>query len=356
MIARPATDLREIVARLGGDLYNGGRAALVPGPGHSRKDRSLHLTVMDGRTIWHSFAGDRPDGVKAHLGLHEAEYRPLDHKAADRARRERAALEQAERRKHGRFCSIAWQGVLPLPGTPAATYLEGRGLPGVDCAALAFHPRMPRGYESKVPGPAVLACVQNAAGTPCGLHATFIKPDGSGKAGDRPKLMFGVTKAGAVRLAPMQAGKLAVAEGIETALSYAALTGIPTWAALSAGNLAAFALPPGVETLTIAADGDKAAPDWSRQHLEAEADWVAGELSAALSARLKLTLPRPIACSTHRWRYARSGVEGSGALWDADRRLGLCGDWFIGARIEAAWMSGTMLAEQIVAWDANNFR
>ena len=86
---------------------------------------------------------------------------------------------------------------------------------------------------------------------------------------------------------------------------------------------------------------------WARQHLEADPDWVASELSAALSTQLELTLPPPIACSTHRWRYARSGVEGSGAVWDAESRLGLCGDWFIGARVEAAWMSGTMLAQQI---------
>ena len=92
----------------------------------------------------------------------------------------------------------------------------------------------------------------------------------------------------------------------------------------------------------------QATPDWSRQHLEEDPNWVASELSAALSAQLELTLPPPIACSTHRWRYARSGVEGSGAVWDAGRRLGLCGDWFIGARVEAAWMSGTMLAQQIV--------
>ena len=95
----------------------------------------------------------------------------------------------------------------------------------------------------------------------------------------------------------------------------------------------------------------QAGPHWSRQHLEADADWVAGELSAALSAQLEMTLPAPIACSAHRWRYARSGVEGSGAHWDADRRIGLCGDWFIGARVEAAWMSGTMLAEKIATSD-----
>ena len=100
----------------------------------------------------------------------------------------------------------------------------------------------------------------------------------------------------------------------------------------------------------------QASPDWSRQHLEADADWVAGELSAALSARLELILPPPIALSTHRWRYAHSGVAGSDAFWDADRRIGLCGDWFIGARVEAAWMSGTMLAEQMGTWDSTIVR
>jgi predicted NAD/FAD-dependent oxidoreductase len=93
-------------------------------------------------------------------------------------------------------------------------------------------------------------------------------------------------------------------------------------------------------------------PDWSRQHLEADADWVAAALSAALSRRLGMALPSPIAGSVHRWRYARAAVEGSGALWDVDRRLGLCGDWLIGPRVESAWLSGTMLGERIAAADS----
>jgi predicted NAD/FAD-dependent oxidoreductase len=36
-------------------------------------------------------------------------------------------------------------------------------------------------------------------------------------------------------------------------------------------------------------------------------------------------------------------------MWDVNRRLGLCGDWLIGPRVEAAWMSGTALAERIGA-------
>jgi predicted NAD/FAD-dependent oxidoreductase len=95
----------------------------------------------------------------------------------------------------------------------------------------------------------------------------------------------------------------------------------------------------------------QASPDWSRRYLEADADWVAGQLSASFSSRLELPLPHVIASSTHRWRYARSGGEGSGARWDGDRGIGLCGDWLIGPRIEAAWLSGTRLADRIVSAD-----
>ena len=91
----------------------------------------------------------------------------------------------------------------------------------------------------------------------------------------------------------------------------------------------------------------QATPAWSIRHLEADPEWVAAELSAALSAQLALPLPPPIACGTHRWRYASSGNAGSGAYWDAERWVGLCGDWLSGPRVEAAWTSGTLLAEQI---------
>jgi len=95
----------------------------------------------------------------------------------------------------------------------------------------------------------------------------------------------------------------------------------------------------------------QASPAWSRSYLDADAEWVSATLSAALSERLGTAPPSPIARSTHRWRYARASVEGSGALWDKDQRLGLCGDWLIGARVEAAWRSGTQLAERIKASD-----
>lgn len=88
-------------------------------------------------------------------------------------------------------------------------------------------------------------------------------------------------------------------------------------------------------------------PDWSREALEWPPEDVTSVLLAALATRIGADLPPPIAHGAHRWRYARSGAAGSGALWDPELRLGLCGDWLIGPRVEAAWMSGTTLADRI---------
>jgi len=69
-------------------------------------------------------------------------------------------------------------------------------------------------------------------------------------------------------------------------------------------------------------------------------------LMAALAARLG-PMPAPLAVAAHRWRYAQSVGTGDGALWRPQARLGVCGDWLLGPRVEAAWTSGDMLAATI---------
>lgn len=91
-----------------------------------------------------------------------------------------------------------------------------------------------------------------------------------------------------------------------------------------------------------------ATPAWSTRHLEADPPWIARQLRVALAEALATELPRLLSESGHRWRYARSGADGSAALWDAGRRLGVCGDWLIGPRVEAAWLSGTRLAGRML--------
>ena len=91
----------------------------------------------------------------------------------------------------------------------------------------------------------------------------------------------------------------------------------------------------------------QASPAWSRLHLERSEAEVAGELLSAFYAVAE-TAPRPtVAVGAHRWRYARSGASGEGALWDARVGLGVCGDWLSGPRVECAWLSGRRLARMV---------
>lgn len=88
----------------------------------------------------------------------------------------------------------------------------------------------------------------------------------------------------------------------------------------------------------------QASPIWSKLHIEADPEWVSVTLKVALSKMLGLSLPPVAAESCHRWRFARSGADGSRALFDRNRQIGLCGDWLIGPRVESAWLSGKALA------------
>ena len=91
----------------------------------------------------------------------------------------------------------------------------------------------------------------------------------------------------------------------------------------------------------------QASPDWSRTHLEDEATAVETALLDQLADAIGAPLPPRLAISAHRWRFARSGAAGEEVLWDAQQRIGVCGDWLIGPRVEAAYLSGRILAETV---------
>ncbi|MFN3474736.1 MAG: NAD(P)/FAD-dependent oxidoreductase [Blastomonas sp.] len=87
--------------------------------------------------------------------------------------------------------------------------------------------------------------------------------------------------------------------------------------------------------------------DWSAAHLEDDAVTVTAHLLAELADAVGSDLPGVLAVQAHRWRYALSGAAGRTAMWDEELRLGLCGDWLIGPRIESAWVSGRALADLV---------
>ena len=91
-----------------------------------------------------------------------------------------------------------------------------------------------------------------------------------------------------------------------------------------------------------------ATPEWSAEHLEAPAEAVAEALLGAF-AKLGAETP-PAAWSAHRWRFADTEPAlDRVCCWDDERRIGLCGDWLNGGKVEGAWLSGRALARRIGA-------
>jgi renalase len=92
-----------------------------------------------------------------------------------------------------------------------------------------------------------------------------------------------------------------------------------------------------------------AAPEWSRRNLERSADAVAHDI---LMRFRELTGIRAAPCfsAAHRWRHALvERAAGPAFLWHEGARLGACGDWCLGPRVEAAFDSGEALAHAVLA-------
>ena len=90
-------------------------------------------------------------------------------------------------------------------------------------------------------------------------------------------------------------------------------------------------------------------PAWSRDHVEAEREWVAEQLLRRFFRDTGCE-DAPVAwIGAHRWRYAQTAQPlDSGYLWDAGTCLGVCGDWCNGSRVEGAFLSGRALGKAII--------
>lgn len=84
---------------------------------------------------------------------------------------------------------------------------------------------------------------------------------------------------------------------------------------------------------------------WSTAHLEDSAEAVV----AAMTAQCELAGHASYAAA-HRWRYALADKPlDAPFLWDAAQNIGLCGDWCLGGRLEAAYLSGRALGIRLAA-------
>jgi hypothetical protein len=155
------------------------------------------------------------------------------------------------------FVSALWERSRPPEGTVVETYLRMRRITAAIPPSIRFlqsHYHKP----TRTYWPVMLAAVSDAKGRILALHRTYLAPDGSAKAPVHPpKMTLGQVGGLSCHLGK-PANDMAVAEGIETALSVQMATGIPTWAGLSAGGLRRMVLPPAPDAglVTIAADAD----------------------------------------------------------------------------------------------------
>jgi Toprim domain len=149
----------------------------------------------------------------------------------------------------------------PIAGTLVETYLLHRGIAQLDaCPSLRFHPHCYyREGASQEIRPALLAAITDLDGRITGVQRTWLQPTGRGKAAvATPRRTLGRQLGNAVCFGSVEEVMLA-GEGIETVLSLkSVLPGLSMLAALSASNLGALVLPPGLKRLYVARDRDPA--------------------------------------------------------------------------------------------------
>jgi Toprim domain-containing protein len=249
--ARVAVDVKFLARALGGDIIGRDQVA-APGPGHSRKDRSLSVRLSAAAPegfLTHSYAGDDwrtcRDHVKRALGL------PAGRSAEPRAAPAPVVIHfhAPDPDKLGRALTV-WRGSVNPRGTPVETYLRSRRLEldaPVAGEVLRWHPRLK----------AMVALFRNiVTDEPQAVSRTFLNREAQ-KTG---RMFIGPVGGAAIKLDADEEvlGGLHIGEGIETCLASRMMGLRPAWALGSAGAIAAFPVLNGVECLTLLREHDEA--------------------------------------------------------------------------------------------------
>lgn len=240
------------------------------------------LTVKDGKSLWHCHAcGDSEAVLQSLKSLGLLGGRREDFPSVRRCLPVQVRAKPVDPAKQA-YARKLWAEAVPLADTVAARYLAGRGLHGPYPAALRFLPVCWHSPTAQT-YPAMIAAVTRwPSSDVVAVHRTHLKPDGSGKI-DHPqaRMMLGDATGGAVQLAP-SGRRLALAEGIETALSVQQATVLPVWACLSTSGLQSAQVPDTVREVLICADHD--GPGLKAAHAAAERFHHAGK-------RARIALP-----------------------------------------------------------------
>ena len=184
------------------------------------------------------------------------------------------------RDKQAKLLAIFEQAHPLTADCPAVQYLHQRGLTlPPDYPQIRYHPALPYWtHHDSEPlhmgnRPALIAAITTHNGELQGIHCTYLQQRGNawhklaivhpqtGEPLPAKKMQTrysGALTGAAVQLYPIQDNRLAIAEGIETALAARELLPNcpPVWAALSANGMASLVLPDSLNELWIIADND----------------------------------------------------------------------------------------------------
>src|SRR5262245_27637975 len=249
--------LRELAHVLGGSVVGG--QVCCPGPGHSPSDRSLVVrpapSMPDGFIV-HSHCGDDWRACRDHvLGLlGRTSYKPP----------QRLARPAPRPRSTQAWAMQIWKDSVDPHDTLVEHYLASRRLELPDDAErfIRFHSACPwtDDHNVRVRVPAMVAQFRTITGDePAAIQRTALRPDGS-KIGRK---MLGPVIGAAIKIIADEDVllRLGVAEGFESAMSAIALGQGPAWALGSAAAIRNLPVLPGIETLAIIAEHDRANED-----------------------------------------------------------------------------------------------
>jgi hypothetical protein len=264
-----STAARVAEALAGRQVKSDGGNYLVCCPVHEDATPSLSLRDGDRGLMVHCFVGCSPGDIYAAIRRKGHKLEP-----SDTARQPGKGTSEYRRRQADK-AGWLWSQRKPITGSIAERYLhEARGYSGPLPPTLGFLPSLkPEHHPALIaafalvdePEPGVLSKPRDIGS----VHLTLLKADGSGKADIKPsKIMIGSPLGKPIVLAPPNdLMGLAIAEGIEDALTAHQATGLGAWAAGSAGFMPKLAenIPSYIEAVTIFAHADEAGQDGARK-------------------------------------------------------------------------------------------
>lgn len=143
---------------------------------------------------------------------------------------------------------------------PVSRYLRSRGIKHAPRDFLRYHPGLDYFEQAQRVGtfPAMVAAFRRPDGSIETFHVTYLTADGHKADVSAARKVMGAQQGlngCAIRLSEVQP-HIAIAEGIETALSVSEMYGVPCWSCYSANGIETFQPPEGVEEVTIYSDAD----------------------------------------------------------------------------------------------------